>query len=123
VRPENDALDGLDPFLGTWGTVGSEVVDSVVCVDGKVGAALALVRNGGRDAVPKVNLAGGEVDVCGVGVVGEDVAFEAEPVAIVLGVPAAALGQISGFCRFVLTTLDVIWQTTGLLTAFFGRYE
>ena len=95
VRPEDDALYCLDPFLGARRAVRPEMVCAVVSRDGKIDALLFLVRDVDGYGVAQVYLAVGEVDVGGVGVVGEDVALEAEPVPIVLWVPPAALREIA----------------------------
>jgi hypothetical protein len=102
VRAEDDPLEALHPLLGTLGTVGSKVIGAVVGGDGKVDALFVLVCDGRRDAVSQVDLALGEVEVLGIAVVRHDIALEAEPVAVVLGVSFAALGQVARLGDLVL---------------------
>lgn len=104
MRPEDDPLEAFDPFIGALRAVGPEVVGTVVGDDGEVDSVLVLVDNVRRDAVSEVDLTAGEVEVLGILKVGKDVALEAEPVAVVLGIPLAALGQISRLGNLVLST-------------------
>ena len=91
MRPEDDALYRLDPFLGARCTIRPEMVCALMSRHGEVDALLFLVCNVYGYGVPQIDLAVGKVDVGGVGVVGEDVTLETEPVPVVLGVPPTAL--------------------------------
>lgn len=92
VRPENDPLEALDPLFGALRAVGPEIVRPVVRDDSEVYPFLVLVGDVGRNPVPQVDLATGKIEVLRIPVVGEDIALEAKPVAVVLGIPLAALG-------------------------------
>ena len=93
--------------------------------DVKVDGVLVLVGDAGRDAIAQVDLAAGKVEVLGVTVVREDIALEAEPVAVVLWVAPAALGQVARLGDFVLRWVSVKHTVTRIetegLTAFLGR--
>lgn len=56
----------------------------------EVKTILVLVDDTRRYAVPKIDLSMGEVDIGGVTVVSQDIAFESKPVAVVLGISLAA---------------------------------
>jgi len=73
--------------------------------DCEVNCILVLVRDAGRDAVSQVDLAAGEVEILGITVIRENIAFETEPVAVELGIPLAALGKVARFCNLVLSCL------------------
>lgn len=91
MRPENDPLKALNPFLGTLRTVGTEVVRPVVGCHRKMCGLLVLVCNARRNSVAEIDVAAGEVEVLGIAIVREDVALETEPVAVVFGVALATL--------------------------------
>lgn len=91
MRPENDPLQALDPFLGALGTVGAKVVRAVMSGDGEVDGVLVLVCDGCGDTISEIDLATRKIEVLRITIVGEDVTLEAEPVAIVLGISLAAL--------------------------------
>lgn len=95
VTSEDDTLETLHPLLCTWGTIGAEVVGAMACHDLEVEAVLVFVDDAGGDAITEVDLAVWEVEVGGVSVVREHVAFQAEPVAVELGIPLAALGEVA----------------------------
>lgn len=91
MRPEDDPLYGLDPFLSAGCTVRAEMVGTVVGGHDEIEPLLLLIRDVDGYGVPEVDLAVGEVDVGGVRVVREDVALETEPISVVMGIPPAAL--------------------------------
>jgi hypothetical protein len=74
----------------------------VVSDDREIDPFLVLVSDVGRDAVPQVDLAAGKVEILGVAVVRQDVAFETKPVAVVFWIPFATFGKIARLCNLVL---------------------
>jgi hypothetical protein len=129
VGAEDDALQTLDPFLGALRTVGAEVIGAMVGGDSEVHTLLIFIGNCSRDAIAKVDLAMRKVQVRRIAIVREDVAFQAEPVAVVLGVTFPTLGQVPGLCDLMLWTVsNPEWEPNRhvklvhIRTAFFGRY-
>ncbi len=71
--------------------------------DGKVDTVLVFIGNDCGYSVPKVDMATRKVEILGIAVVSKDIALQAKPVAVVLGVPLATLGQVPGLGNFILS--------------------
>ena len=122
MTPEDDSLQALHPLLCTRCAIGSKVVGAVSGLDFKVDPFSVLVGDASRDSIAKVDLSMGKVQIRGVTIVRKDVALQAEPVPVVLGIPPATLGKEAGLGNGVLNVLTHGPSAVqNKLTAFFGR--
>lgn len=107
MGPEYDLLQSLDPFFGTRGAIGFEVIDALIGHNSKVGVILAFLlglNQGGGDTIRQVDIPTWEIAVRRIGIVRQDIPFQGEPVPMELGVLFASFGKIARLGDDVLYT-------------------
>jgi hypothetical protein len=126
VRPEDGTLDALDPFFGALRGVRPEVIGALFSCDREMDAFLIAIGDLSGDTVSQIDLAMWKVDVFGVEIIRQDVSLEAEPIAVVHGVPLPRLRQVPLLEDLVLERVSFSEhqrrQRAQGLTAFLGRY-
>ena len=91
--------------------VGPEMVDAVFCCDRKACILLcfiALIGQECRYSILEVDVAGGKIEIRGVGIVGQDITLESKPVAFVFGTLPALFGKIPRFCYNTLRKCKLV---------------
>lgn len=107
MATKDDPLERLYPFLGARRTVRLEVVCASMSDDGKANAILVFIYDAGRYAKPKIYLSVGKVEIRGILIVRENIAFETKPVAVVGRITSSAFREISRFRDNILQSVSV----------------
>lgn len=105
VGSKYNLLQSLHPFFSTSSAVRFEEVCPLMCCYSEVGGILAfvlLLRKGRRYAISQVNVSAWKVKIRWIGIVGEHIAFQGEPVALEVGILFAAFGEMSRFSHYIL---------------------